>query len=476
MEKIFRSEAQVAQIIQEFEARHRLFDLKVRGISLWRILRFSVAISLQNLSISSVKTEKRDRLWAAIRSVPGLLKLNKRFAYGVKSYSMALRVRTPVGEYEDVYYQEVLNNMPGGVRLYSSSSCEYDKRKPSAKPPSINFTALELLGAVLARILPVRSDQEKFSVLASLLKSNFKFDSYDADFLIRCFSTFWWQSQIYRLVLRLTGLRTMFIVDAGEHALIRACRVEGVYVVELQHGIYTENHPNLLPGKVLSENTATEILLPNIIGTYGDYWTSKLPVPPAPIDFHVLSIGNSMCDKYRKFRRRIFAPSIECPILVFTTQGLAKAEVILFLQAFLKEISKPCKLIIKLHPTYDSDKSMYVLAFKSDSRVLVHGANDEPNTFELISSADMHVSIASACHYDALSIGTPTLVVGLPGYELVRPMIDAGEALFAQNPTEMASIVDARIWHLPTLETQERYCKSGFLEKISDVMASRPGL
>jgi hypothetical protein len=47
-----RSEAEVASILEEFERRNAVFRLTVDGISLWRLLRFEISFTLQNLGLT----------------------------------------------------------------------------------------------------------------------------------------------------------------------------------------------------------------------------------------------------------------------------------------------------------------------------------------------------------------------------------------------------------------------------------------
>ena len=47
-----RSEAEVASILREFERRRDAFRLTVDGISLWRLLRFEIAMTMQDFGLA----------------------------------------------------------------------------------------------------------------------------------------------------------------------------------------------------------------------------------------------------------------------------------------------------------------------------------------------------------------------------------------------------------------------------------------
>ena len=69
-----RSEAAVASILEEFERRRDVFRLTVDGVSLWRLLRFEISFTIQNLglvrpsiSIGETRCSAPPKLWIAFR-------------------------------------------------------------------------------------------------------------------------------------------------------------------------------------------------------------------------------------------------------------------------------------------------------------------------------------------------------------------------------------------------------------------------
>jgi hypothetical protein len=170
-------------------------------------------------------------------------------------------------------------------------------------------------------------------------------------------------------------------------------------------------------------------------------------------------------------RARDFRPSPECPRLVVTTQGIDRDALIGFLSRFLSLYPESCLLTIKLHPAYDISLEHYLIMLGSDSRVRIVGGRDDPNTYELIAESDLHLSIASACHYDALGIGTPTLVIGLAGYPLVQSLLDSGDALFAGDSGALADIVAKRAWVPVATAVSDKYYRHGFVKNMSALIA-----
>jgi hypothetical protein len=68
-------------------------------------------------------------------------------------------------------------------------------------------------------------------------------------------------------------------------------------------------------------------------------------------------------------------------------------------------------------------------------------ANESPSTFELLRDADLHLSISSTCHYDALGLGVPTVILPFRTHEVVGNLVEAGHAERADSPADLLRIV-----------------------------------
>lgn len=465
-----RTEAEAAAVLARFESEHRLFELSVRGISVWRLLRFPVGLALQNLPFEHTPLPRSELLGAFLRSLRDLARLPGGVRYVVKSYVSALRIRGNDG-YEDIYFERLLEEAPGGVRLFSLNAPGYAGRSGSSSAPAIDCTAVTILGALLARAFPVREGDAAFARLSALMAEVLGLDGFPMQCIRRMFSSFWWQSRLYEWVLRRTGTMTALAADTGERALLAACQRLGVRFIELQHGIFTPDHPDALPAYAVRTAGATELLLPDQVALYGDYWLTRQSDSALGKAGRLLSAGSSVIEKFRERRAAEYRPSPDSPRMVVTTQGIDRDALIAFLSRFLALYTGPCLLTVKLHPAYDSSLELYIKMLGSDSRVQIVGGRDDPNTYELIARSDLHLSIASACHYDALGIGTPTLVIGLAGYPLVRDLLDAGDALFAGSPEDLAEIVSRRAWMPVSEAVSDKYYRHGFVQNLLPLIA-----
>jgi hypothetical protein len=143
------------------------------------------------------------------------------------------------------------------------------------------------------------------------------------------------------------------------------------------------------------------------------------------------------------------------------------------------------QLWVKLHPVYEAGPEPYLEAFQGDGRVRVLSGSQDPSTFELLTRATIHVSVSSSCHYDALGLGVPTVILALPTHEIVLPLARAGHAMIARTPAELVQIVDGwRSHHVPPA-VSEYYFKPDSIRnmrsdleqsaQVDDVPPSLPG-
>ncbi|MFX5862045.1 hypothetical protein ABTE64_18120, partial [Acinetobacter baumannii] len=80
-------------------------------------------------------------------------------------------------------------------------------------------------------------------------------------------------------------------------------------------------------------------------------------------------------------------------------------------------------LSIKLHPVYDQGDLNFA-GLQRDDRVSVVAGSELPTVFDMLSEADLHLSIASACHFDAAALGVRSVIIPLAGHESLLHAVD----------------------------------------------------
>ncbi|MBV6410834.1 MAG: hypothetical protein LC123_14135 [Burkholderiales bacterium] len=463
-------ESEIASILAKFESENGAYALVVRGLSVWRLLRAPVGLSLQNLPLVIPPLPPADLIAASVRSLINIIRVQSNGArYAVKTYSSALRIMGRNG-YEDVYFEQLLREIPNGIRMHSLNAAGFSGRLNGPSKTNLDCTVVPVLGTTLARLFPVKEGEEVFERLSRLLQERFGLVQFSASRISRMFSSFWWQSRIYEWILNRLGVRTVIAADSGERALLAASHRLGIRFIELQHGVYTPEDPDCLPATSIACVAEPALLLPDVLAMYGEYWTDRHAGTAMGRLGRLHAVGASVIDKFRALRIRDFRTDPNCLKLVVTTQGMDREALIRFLADFLDLYTNPCILIIKLHPVYDVSKAPYINAFSSDPRVQIIGGNAEPSAFALISHSDFHISIASACHYDAIGIGTPTVVLGLAGHTTVTDLVTAGYALFADTPSVLKDIVSGQTSRITDSEPSI-FFRHGFVQNLLPLIA-----
>lgn len=465
-----KTELEVAEILSAFDALYEPYRHVARGVSVWRLIRASVGSQLKGLPIANPTLARSKLFSASIRSIFRYIidpKLNAEFA--VMSYTSALRIKGIFG-FEDIYFEELLRNRPNGIRLHSVNTIQSKTRQHGLQTKSCDCTAIYILGGLLARLLPAKDDLDVFEELSALIHQHLGANGFDASYILRAFSSFWWQSQIFRFLLVHSEIKTIIVADNAERALIHACRNLNIRFIELQHGVFNPSDPDCVPAVALKQGDDASLLLPHVFAQLGDYWSDRHAKTAIGELGTTFAVGSSTIARYFEFRKSLFQSNPDFPKLVVTTQGLDASGLVSFIAAFLNIYTAPCSLKIKLHPAYDRSAQPYAKALAADPRVEIILGDTEPNTYELIAHADLHLSIASACHFDALGIGTPTAVLNLQGSDVVQDLVKNGDALYITAPADLADIVTLRAWGEVSTAVSNKYFKQDYLNNILRLM------
>lgn len=464
------AEVEVTNSFAEFEAIFEPYTIQFRGVSLWRLLRVAAGYAKQELPLSLTSLTRSQLIIASIRSVGDIMWHPKLAAnYAVKSYASALRIKGALG-YEDVYFEELLKAKSGGARLHSLNAPGYVNRTHGLESETLDCTAIHTAGDALGKVFPFKEGEGTYAKLSYLISQHLGLPGFTADHIGRTFGSFWWQARIFKHMLASSNVKTVIAADSEEWALAFACRSLGIRFIELQHGVLNPLDPLCLPASALQQASAQALLLPDALALYGNYWSERHATTAMGQLGRVFAIGSSTIDRYRKRRAADFQPDPRCPRLVVTTQGLDRAALIAFLASFLAMHSEPCIVTIKLHPAYDLSSEPYAKALAHDPRVEIVLGDADPNTYELIARADLHVSIASACHFDALGIGTPTVVLNLRGSDAVTDLVQTDDAMYAKTAADLVTMVMQRAWGPVGQSVSNKYFKRDHLNNILRLM------
>lgn len=452
--------------LKNFEKRHCLFDETYDGWSVWRVMRNSVFRESMKkywpIATPPRSNVKRviDALFSTIRLV-FILIFSEQRKLMIKTARSGLRM-SQGDKFRDVYFDGILETEKSYFKIEEVNSNDFDYQAVRALfPPDVEAVVFTFWGRFLGLIFPApvmpfcertsRLLRDEIGVIVS------------PNFLRMRVSTVKWQSQLYKLLLKRIRPGVVLVSDTGEYGLRIAAAGHGIRFIELQHGDFDSIHPDAIPEWVNGDHK--RLVLPDILACRGTYWMEQLASTRQGRD-HAVAIGNELIDlarERRKMRKR--SSSFR---LVLSSQGLDSERLAQWVDALLASAPNNIEwnLVIKLHPVYDA-KNCFFDEVK-DGRINIVGGSDLPNIFDLLSEADLHLSIASACHFDAAALGVPSIVIPLAGHEAMLKAIDNRLIHLATHPSYVWVFLqqDSRIDC-----NANRYSEPGFISNLTDILS-----
>lgn len=450
--------------ICEVEQRLDLLRHTVDGWTAWPLIRFEVSQRLTAVSFPHRRAMSRgQRVFLALADLPRLIRI-KNARLLVKTYSSGLIERRG-DRYEDIWFDDVILAAGSTFKVEMVNNPNFAARsRRGLVRRDLASAALEIAASLLSRRRASPAIQSVAGELGRVLREELGLASVDEAWIgarLRYFSA---MKIVYAALLRRVRPKCVLVADSGEHALVAAAKETGSVALELQHGINDRSHAGYFwTGYAIPYRPIMPV--PHRLLLYGEHWRRELDSDSFWGE-SLRVVGNPRIDRYRN------VPGIrsknECTAL-FTTQGLDVERVTGFFRGFLQTLRRRVRLrlLIKLHPIHDTDKSIYLDALSSfHDQVEVLAGDEGASTFDLLARANLHISIASASHYDAIGLGVPTVILPFLTHEIVLPLYRAGHAHFVRTPEELCDLV-LRWYELRVPEgAGEYYYKSGALPNI----------
>lgn len=424
-----------------FETRHRLFEQKCDDWSIWRVLRRVVH---RELTTQDQPDTGPAPAASRFRGVPRLVaQLAMRMIAPPRAdlllmtATSALRDESEAG-YRDIYFDDLLDTGLTAFKIEVRNSGAFNARSASAaRPAQANLLAVDFLARMLSRLRPLPKEVQAFSAeLSERLHAELGV-ALPARWILRTIGATHEQARIYEQILRRVRPKAVLVVDTAEFPMLIACRGAGVPLIEMQHGVFTAEHPEAVPA--LPGLDQGPLLLPDRLAAFGNYWKRELAGTAMPAD-RIVPVGNVLIDRMRALRA-MREPSDELRILV-TSQGIATSDLVAWLDGFAAAAPPAMrwKLHVKLHPIYEPSTAPYQALARHNEIEIIPG-DRSPLTVDLLANADLHLSISSTSHFDAISIGVPTVIIPLPSHEIIRFVADDRSAFVARDPADIWRIV-----------------------------------
>lgn len=423
--------------LQALEAKHNLLEHRLDGWSVWCVLRFPIQLALVTPgTIPAARMSYRERLTLSLTNIHRLVS-PPITRYVVKTYSSGLVERE--GQwYKDIWFDDLIKEVGSTFKIEQVNSPMFlSRRAQSLIPSDVTTAALELAASSLARLRrPAelgRVARALYRVLAREVEGVFQ-----EEWVALRLRLFLAHKALYRRLLAGIHPSFLLVADPGEHAIVAAAKELGITAVELQHGGTTDRYHSGYAWTTYAKPFRGSMPIADRLFLYGEHTRRE-------VDRHGFwgeSIRVVGCPRIDQYRSRRLEPGDGGPKVLLTT-GASVADTIAFMAEFLRLTAdmSGLELLVKLHPIYERSPDAYLQAFRGDPRVQVFSGSEDPSTFELLCRANLHVSVSSSCHYDAIGLGVPTVILALPTHEIVLPLQQAGHALLAATPADLVALV-----------------------------------
>jgi hypothetical protein len=447
----------------DVEARHGFLEYTLDGWCVWPLLRKVVFDRLSPNRRPGGGGSRVRPLWSqALRDMVGLFHVHKAGLL-VKTYTSGLLDETDDGRLRDIWFDDVLLGRTDTIKIEEINNRSLLPVRTRALNPSALTTTLfdTLTRGVAARLNWSAEIDRTARDLSGVIEAEFGVTVPSAA-IRSVLANFSLQRRLYSRLLRKVKPHTVIVVDFGEYGLVAAARDLGVRVFELQHGIADRSHPAYAWGRYATPFRGKMPIADRML-LYGEFWKQEL----SRSDFWNDSldvVGSSRCDRYRTIPRT--SGSDRYRVLV-TADGVESTETIRLLKEFLAAAEDiHLEVIIKLHPILRASDGPIRRAFSDDARVSTRAATEGASTFRLLRAVDLHVSISSASHYDALGLGTPTAILKAANYGVVAHLHQVGHASLISEGVEILEVLKARGLPVPP-EVSEFYFRSGAVQNIA---------
>lgn len=405
------------------EREHSLFATLFEDFSAWRVMRNPAFYTLDSVTAVPPAIPQWRRVWTALLAsvrLAGHLILAQPVELVVKTCVSSLRMKK-AGQWQDVIFDPILERVARHFKLLEVNSHAFEtQRRDAAFPGQLEPSVFTFWGQLLGRVFP--ADLGGFERRVSELFQSRLGVAIDPAMLRLRVSTVKWQARLYACLLRRLRPKMVIVSDTGEYGLRLACARLGIAFAEVQHGVFDALHPDAIPND--APGTDRELLVPDLYLAKGRHWIAALG------DFRhgriAIPVGHAQVDELRA--RRLASSRQAGLLILLTSQGYCVPELTEWVKSAIAAAPADTDwhIWIKCHPVYDGPTAFASLV--GHPRVTVVPGNIEPNVYEILAVSDAHLSISSACHFDAASLGVPSFVIPLPGHEILLPAVD-GQAI-----------------------------------------------
>lgn len=443
-----RTISQANEVLCAIEEKHNLFSLELDGVSAWCFLREAVGQRLRTLPLDSAPSPLSRRVSMFIQTLKGCIKdccvLARKRSIGILGVGYASTLSANGEGIEDSYLDGFLQHLPDAYKICSPALPSASILQQMPFPPLLGMSLPLLARGMTRHFLPPRTKELSVARrIADALSPYPELREFTPTYIAKLLRGIRAEIHWHSFVLSRLNPKCVLVINQGELALSAAAKSKNIPVYELQHGIFPKDHPGLWPRSV--NPFARSIPLRAGFLLQGEFWREQL------IDSSVYSanafhvVGSPLLDSFRTDKRRKESSSSKKTIHILASiTGLNVASQLAFWEETVKLLDKDVFVTIKPHPRYDKGGGIYDQLQRYEQVTVLPPSEISPSIFSMLASVDMHVAASTACHYDALGMGIPSVLIPGSAEELIDDLIRMNALTRVSSPEELADIIRNR--------------------------------
>lgn len=385
--------------------------------TLWPLMKYYIYNRNRE---STIKSEKRNNnsFLLIMMFLYSVYKLGYYFIIGLcskKSRKIIIGASSRLNEKKDWLFGSDADETSLKFYHFSSATLSDFKKLRSNRVVAINF----IVQFFLVFLKPFSSySMSKFikknTKIINLVISHESLKQLDSEQLRNYVYRYYLERKVYKLIfsfLNIKNTEALIVSAYSKCSVVAALNELRIKTIEYQHGLIAPFHPVYGYNKSIFSDLIVDEYRVN-----SEFWRDIfLRYESRPISIYVPDY----------FKVDEPPPNFEKPYIVFTSQDENYDEVIKFIEDYLRVINDVI-LVYRAHPRGDSYKVRG--QFSSNPNFYYSGVRDRYTTRGLIKHSVLHISISSACHFDAFELKGCSYFLGrfnhlLFPIELVRDVL-----------------------------------------------------
>lgn len=426
--------------IFELEEELDLLDQKISDVHFWERVRFPVYQHLRRQSSSSKKGSEvadsgkyEEYLSGFQLLVRNILHRNPFLSDSsdLLFYGTGRRKKMDDNLWWDVYIDPIIEDIHNCDYIFLERPFNITHKTP-AKTSELRYTDLiEYIGSILNetginKISFSDSEQQCIETIKQELSTRFGEDIPIAEIIRDDLSLRRAKLPLYKRLISQIDPDVVVLVNSygGRETFVEACQLEGVPVVELQHGVIDKFHMGYsFPNKKKN-------IFPDYFFSFGEYWSDivDLPLP----DENIYAVGYP----HLEIESKKFDNVTEENQTVVISQPSIGDDLSRFAVRLQDHQGYDNKIVYKLHPKeYSNWQELYPWLAKSEVRCIT---NEIP-LYELFAKSNTQVGVYSTALYEGLYFDLETYIIEFQGYEHMEDIIKRGHIVSVNSVSEFIS-------------------------------------